>query len=142
MSTSRRDFLKLTGTGLIVWFSTDAIAGQETARPQTGRQGYPTDVNAYLHIGADGKVTDDTRIRAALRNCGIPFKWDRRITVNLAPADLRKEGTGFDLPIAVALLAGIVLQLLAPTAHESLLGALGPIQRLKKMEPLMVIKTE
>ncbi len=34
----------------------------------------------------------EARIRAALRNCGIPFKWDRRITVNLAPASLRKYG--------------------------------------------------
>ncbi len=54
---SRRDFLKLTSTGVLVLISADAFAGQETARPQTGRQGYPTDVNAYLHIGADNHVT-------------------------------------------------------------------------------------
>ncbi len=54
---NRRDFLKLTGTGLLVWFSADALAGQEAARPQATRQGYPTDVNAYLHIGADNRVT-------------------------------------------------------------------------------------
>jgi len=54
----RRDFVKLTATGLLVLFAVDPTsAGQETARPQTGRQGYPTDVNAYLHIGADRKVT-------------------------------------------------------------------------------------
>jgi nicotinate dehydrogenase subunit B len=54
----RRDFVKLTASGLLVLFAIDpAGADQETARPQTGRQGYPTDVNAYLHIGADGKVT-------------------------------------------------------------------------------------
>ena len=34
----------------------------------------------------------ESRIRAALRNCGYGFKWDRRITVNLAPAGLRKVG--------------------------------------------------
>ena len=54
---SRRDFLKLTSTGVLVLISADAFAGQETARPQTGRQSYPTDVNAYLHIGADSRVT-------------------------------------------------------------------------------------
>jgi isoquinoline 1-oxidoreductase len=54
---SRRDFLRLTSTGVLVLFSADALAGQETARPQTGRQGYPTDFNAYLHVGADNKVT-------------------------------------------------------------------------------------
>jgi magnesium chelatase family protein len=44
------------------------------------------------------------RIRAALRNSGFAFPQDR-ITVNLAPADLRKEGVSFDLPIALGLLA-------------------------------------
>jgi magnesium chelatase family protein len=47
----------------------------------------------------------EARIRAALRNCGIAFKWDRRITVNLAPASLRKYGSSFDLATAVGLLA-------------------------------------
>ena len=47
----------------------------------------------------------ESRIKAALRNSGFDFKWDRRITVNLAPAHLRKTGSGFDLAIAVALLA-------------------------------------
>jgi magnesium chelatase family protein len=45
------------------------------------------------------------RIRAALRNCGYPFKWDRRITVNMAPASLRKVGSSYDLATAVGLLA-------------------------------------
>jgi magnesium chelatase family protein len=43
------------------------------------------------------------RIRAAITNCGFPFP-SQRMTVNLAPADLRKEGAGFDLPIAVGVL--------------------------------------
>ncbi len=44
------------------------------------------------------------RVAAALRNTGFPLP-SRRITVNLAPADVRKDGTAFDLPIAVGLLA-------------------------------------
>ena len=47
----------------------------------------------------------EARIRAALRNCGYAFKWDRRITVNLAPAGLRKCGSSYDLATAVGLLA-------------------------------------
>jgi magnesium chelatase family protein len=43
------------------------------------------------------------RVRAALKNAGFPFPL-QRITVNLAPADLRKEGSSFDLPIALAIL--------------------------------------
>lgn len=45
-----------------------------------------------------------TRVRAAIEQSGYPFPI-RRVTVNLAPADLRKSGTGFDLAIAIATLA-------------------------------------
>jgi magnesium chelatase family protein len=44
------------------------------------------------------------RVKAAIVNSGFSFP-DDRITVNLAPADVRKEGTGFDLPIALGILA-------------------------------------
>lgn len=44
------------------------------------------------------------RVRAAIRNAGLEFP-PRRITVNLAPGDMRKAGPGFDLPIALAVLA-------------------------------------
>lgn len=43
------------------------------------------------------------RVRAAIRNAGFEFPL-RRVTVNLAPAERRKEGAGFDLPIALAIL--------------------------------------
>jgi len=44
------------------------------------------------------------RVRAAIRNSGLYFP-DKRITANLAPADLKKEGPAYDLPIAVGILA-------------------------------------
>jgi magnesium chelatase family protein len=44
------------------------------------------------------------RVRAAIRNSGFEFP-QRRITVNLAPGDLRKEGPAYDLPIALGILA-------------------------------------
>jgi magnesium chelatase family protein len=44
------------------------------------------------------------RLRAAFGNAG--FDWpDRRVTISLPPSDLPKQGSGFDLPIAVGLLA-------------------------------------
>ena len=46
------------------------------------------------------------RVRTALKNSGIGLP-AKRITVNLAPADVRKEGSGFDLPIAVAVMAAL-----------------------------------
>ena len=44
------------------------------------------------------------RMRAAIRNSGYFFPYNRRITINLAPADLRKEGPAYDLPIAIGVL--------------------------------------
>ncbi|WP_249862785.1 YifB family Mg chelatase-like AAA ATPase [Paenibacillus konkukensis] len=44
------------------------------------------------------------RVRAAIKNCGFAFPL-QRITVNLAPADIRKEGSAFDLAIALGILA-------------------------------------
>jgi magnesium chelatase family protein len=45
------------------------------------------------------------RVRAAIQNSGLDFPHDKRITVNLAPADLPKESGRFDLPIALGILA-------------------------------------
>ena len=44
------------------------------------------------------------RVKSAIKNSGYRFP-DDRITVNLAPADIKKEGTGFDLPMALGILA-------------------------------------
>lgn len=43
------------------------------------------------------------RIKAALKNCGFEFPYGQGVTINLAPADVRKEGSGFDLPMALGL---------------------------------------
>ena len=45
------------------------------------------------------------RVHSAIKNSGFTFPGGKRITVNLAPADLRKEGPAYDLPIAVGILA-------------------------------------
>jgi magnesium chelatase family protein len=63
------------------------------------------------------------RVRSALRNSGYTFP-QRRVTVNLAPADLRKEGAGFDLPIAVGILAAEGLIPLEALRHFVLIGEL------------------
>ena len=45
------------------------------------------------------------RVRAAIKNSGFLFPYDKKVTINLAPADIRKAGPNFDLPIAVGILA-------------------------------------
>ena len=44
------------------------------------------------------------RIKAALKNCGFDFPSPHSVTINLAPADIRKEGSAFDLPMALGIL--------------------------------------
>jgi len=65
-------------------------------------QGLPQFATVGLPDGAVKESKD--RVKAALKNSGYEFP-ARRITVNLAPADLKKEGTSFDLPIAIGILA-------------------------------------
>lgn len=73
------------------------------------------------------------RVRSAIDQSGLPFPL-RRVTVNLAPADLRKYGTGYDLAIAVATLAAAGECPLEPlkrwllVGELSLTGALRPVR--------------
>ncbi len=73
------------------------------------------------------------RVRAALSNCGFRFP-SRRVTVNLAPADLPKQSSRFDLPIALGILAASgQLDERALPLHEfagelALSGALRPVR--------------
>ncbi|WP_298818490.1 YifB family Mg chelatase-like AAA ATPase [Chloroflexus sp.] len=63
------------------------------------------------------------RVRSAIRNSGLSFPM-RRITVNLAPADLRKAGPAYDLPIALGLLIATE-QLDADVSDAAFIGELG-----------------
>jgi len=60
---------------------------------------------AYYTVGLPDSAVRESRerVRTAIRNAGFHFP-NERITVNLAPADIRKEGASFDLPIALAIL--------------------------------------
>ncbi|HEY1092251.1 MAG TPA: YifB family Mg chelatase-like AAA ATPase [Burkholderiaceae bacterium] len=85
------------------------------SRALDGLAAAPVSVEVHLANGlpsftlvglADTEVKEAReRVRAALQNSGLEFPTNKRITVNLAPADLPKEGGRFDLPIALGLLA-------------------------------------
>jgi magnesium chelatase family protein len=84
----------------------------------------------------------EARIRAALRNCGYGFKWDRRITVNLAPASLRKVGTSYDLAVAIGLLAADDLVAAGPLGGVLLVGELaldGGLRPVSGILPMMIL---
>jgi magnesium chelatase family protein len=100
------------------------------------RSGLP----AFTIVGlADTAVREAReRVRAALANGGFAFPL-KRITVSLAPADLRKAGPGFDLPLALALLAATAqlppqaLEGAAVAGELSLTGELRPIRGVLAM---------
>ncbi|HOW56643.1 MAG TPA: YifB family Mg chelatase-like AAA ATPase [Smithellaceae bacterium] len=79
-----------------------------------GMESYPVSVEVDISQGLpqfstvglpDASVKESRdRIKAAIKNSGYSFPRSH-VTVNLAPADVKKEGTGFDLPIAVGILA-------------------------------------
>jgi magnesium chelatase family protein len=82
------------------------------------------------------------RIRAALRNCGYDFKWDRRITVSMAPASLRKMGSSYDLATAVGLLAADGALPAAPLAQVLIVGELaldGTVRPVSGVLPMMLM---
>ena len=73
-----------------------------------GVEARPVDVQVQVANGAVAAVTGIARerVRAALVASGLALP-ARRITVNLAPADLPKEGSHYDLPVALAVMAAI-----------------------------------
>lgn len=73
---------------------------------------------AFTVVGLPDKAVSEARerVRAALVASGLALP-ARRITVNLAPADLPKEGSHFDLPIALGLMAAI-----GAIPHDALAG--------------------
>ncbi len=70
-----------------------------------GLEGYIVQVEVDISPGLQDEAVQEARerVRGANRNLGYTFPM-KRITVNLAPADLKKEGPAYDLPIAVGIL--------------------------------------
>ena len=110
-----------------------------------GIEGIPLDVEvdigsglpAFNIVGLPDAAVQEARerVRAAIRNSGFEFPL-RRITVNLAPADVRKEGPIYDLPIAVAVLAASG-QIPARFQAMALLGELSLDGRLRHADGVL-----
>lgn len=114
----------------------------------SGIDGLPVQVEVDLALGlpgfftvglAEGAVRESKdRVRAAIKNSGYEFP-ARRITVNLAPAAIKKEGSGYDLPIALGILAanGLIaaesLHGVAMVGELSLDGQVRPVPGLLSM---------
>mgnify|MGYP000885262312 CR=1 FL=1 len=116
----------------------------------TGLEGRLVDVEAHSGPGLpgftlvglpDAAVRESReRVRAALTVCGVTWG-ERRLTVNLSPADVRKTGTGFDLALALAvlgargLLPGRALAVLNRTVYIGELGLDGSVHPVRGILP-------
>jgi magnesium chelatase family protein len=114
----------------------------------TGVDGLIVQVEVDLALGlpgfftvglAEGAVRESKdRVKAAIKNSGYDFP-PRRITVNLAPAAVKKEGAGYDLPIALGILAASgaltcpALEKIALVGELSLDGAVRPVRGVLPM---------
>ena len=80
------------------------------------------------------------RIKAAAANSGMSIP-NRRLTVNLSPASMPKAGSGFDLPIAIAVLAAAGLvpaEVVAPVVHIGELGLDGSVRPVRGVLPAVL----
>ncbi len=115
-----------------------------------GINGYPIEIEVYAQSGIPSfdivglpsssiKESRD-RVRAAIKNSSYEFP-PRKITVNLAPADTKKDGSGFDLPIAIGFLIS-TKQLPAKDYQDFIfLGELsldGTLRRLNGVMPIII----
>ncbi len=93
-------------------------------------QGLPQFATVGLPEGAVKESKD--RVKSAIKNSGYSFP-TRRITVNLAPADIKKDGTAYDLPIAIGILsaAGIL-----PDNHSKNWLFLGELSLDGRVKPI------
>src|SRR5688572_25828116 len=78
------------------------------------------------------------RVMAAIRDSGCSFPY-QNVTVNLAPADVKKEGSAFDLPLAVAILGGVGFLQRQDMSDFLLIGELSLDGRLRPVRGVLSI---
>ena len=115
-----------------------------------GLEGFLVDVQVDVSAGMpnwevvglpDASVKESKeRVRTAIKNSGFDFQ-SRKIVINLAPADTRKEGSFFDLPIAIGILLDfedIKLQNLEDTVFIGELSLNGRINKVNGILPMCI----
>src|SRR2546428_11804203 len=84
---------------------THALVGLEARRVEVEAH-LENGIPGFAIVGLADRACQEAKERVRSGIASAELEWPvRRITVNLAPAELRKEGSGFDLPIALAVLA-------------------------------------
>lgn len=101
---------------------------------------------SFTIVGLPDKAVDEAkeRVRTAIRNASFEMP-DSRITVNLAPADIPKEGSSFDLPIAVGILAASGMIEKSALTESLFIGELsleGQVRRITGTLPIAILAKE
>ena len=111
------------------------IGGYEVEVECSTAQGLPDFSIVGLPDAAVKEARD--RVRAAVKNCGLSFPVSR-ITVNLAPADTRKAGTGYDLPVLLGILAaaGVIREPPRDCAFVGELSLAGELRSVRGALPM------
>jgi len=118
-----------------------AVAGLDAAPVQVEVDiGHGLPITTIVGL-PDASVNESKeRVRSAIRNTGFIFP-NTRLTVNLAPADLRKEGPAYDLPIALGILLASE-QILADTDRAIVIGELsldGSVRHVSSVLPIAAL---
>ncbi len=111
------------GSDMLAKVTSCAVVGMEGATVEVEVDISPG-LPSFTIVGLPDKAVQESRerVRSAIRNSNYKFP-ARRITVNLAPADLKKEGPAYDLPIAIGILVSSG-QLYADLSQSVFLGEL------------------
>ena len=133
--------LLLTDISMLAKIQSSAVVGVD---------GLPVEVEVDISYGLpsfskvglpEGAVRESReRVKAAIKNSGYDFP-NRRITVNLAPADVKKEGTGYDLPMALGILVAAEIVQSEKLEKYGIIGELsldGSIRKAKGILPMAI----
>ncbi len=119
---------------------TSAVFGL-TALPIEVEADVSSQLPGIFIVGLPDKAVEEARerVRAALKNSGCDFP-RTKVTVNLAPADVKKEGSGYDLPLALSvLLASRQLESVLPLEQALFLGELSLEGKLRSVPGVLVV---
>ena len=119
---------------------THALVGLEARRVEVEADVYENGLPAFVIVGLPDRACAEARerVRSGIQSAELRFP-SGRVTVNLAPAGLRKEGSGYDLPIALAVLAASRQLPHAELDRHAAVGELALDGRLRRVGGVLAV---
>jgi len=119
---------------------THALVGLEPRRVEVEADAHDTGLPSFTIVGLPDRACSEarTRVRSGIASAELDFPRGR-VTVNLAPAGLRKEGSGYDLPIALAVLAASGQVPRARLNEHAAVGELALDGRLRRVGGVLAV---